>query len=279
MTNGENIIYHYIQKTLLKDGANDEFTKELIERLIVDLSIWLPIDLYKQVPILLPYVIRDPSCRNRDPNLDEYGQSNEKGFLRDDNSLIKGIIKSFIVKGKRVKEYDGKKLSNGFVACHIWRKLRTVDILASKFEKTNSFVPNLVWLPKQIAKLTDREGSFAQNLLKNISYKLYFEADAQREFINPIWNELENPNTQMKFDLNVETLNHFIVPQIWIDKKKKGLLEEFSIIKNTVTTKTVTGKVKSSAYLTTFLQKSSSEEQELLLSWLDQNAQEMKNGR
>ena len=34
MNNEENIIYHYIQKTLLSNTENDDFNKELIERLI-----------------------------------------------------------------------------------------------------------------------------------------------------------------------------------------------------------------------------------------------------
>lgn len=38
MTKGENIIYHYIQKTLLSEESPDHFTQELIKRLIIDLS-------------------------------------------------------------------------------------------------------------------------------------------------------------------------------------------------------------------------------------------------
>ena len=110
MTNGENIIYHYIQKTLLADDKFNNFTQELIERLIIDLSIWFPPEVYKQIPILLPFVIRDSSSRKKNViGKDEWGFANDKGFLRDDNSLIKGIIKSFLVSGNRVKEYDNKK--------------------------------------------------------------------------------------------------------------------------------------------------------------------------
>jgi hypothetical protein len=190
MTNGENIIYHYIQKTLLNDESNNEFAKELIERLIIDLSIWIPADVYRQIPILAPFVIRDNSCRKKAPGSpkDEWGSSNERGLLRDDNSLIKGIIKPFFVDGRRVADYNNKKLANGFVASHIWRELKiNDDKLASTFEKTNSFIPNLVWLPKQISKLTDREGSYAQNLLKTMSYKIYFDNANTSDFSREIW--------------------------------------------------------------------------------------------
>ena len=176
MVNGENIIYHYIQKTLLTDSENDDFNKELVERLIIDLSIWIPKGVYQQIPILLPFVIRDASCRKKRPETGkhEWGFANSEGYLRDDNSLIKGIIKPLLVDGRKVKEYNNKKLGKGFVASHIWRELQNDETsLASTLPMTNSFIPNLVWLPKQISKLTDREGSYAPKILKTLSYKIY----------------------------------------------------------------------------------------------------------
>lgn len=281
MTNGENIIYHYIQKTLLADNDSDDFTKELIERLIIDLSIWFPADAYRQIPILLPFVIRDSSCRRKQPNStkDEWGNANEFGFLRDDNSLIKGIIKSFLVEGRRVKDYDNKKLANGFVASHIWRNLQiNQDKLASTFEKTNSFIPNLVWLPKQISKLTDREGSYAQNLLKTISYKIYFNNNSLSDFKKEIWAELENPNTQTKHSIDVSKLNYFKIPDTWVDKKRKGLIEEITTIKSVINSETVgSKKVKCSSYLPTLLSKTSSNGRQNLITWLDKNLNEIEN--
>ena len=281
MTNGENIIYHYIQKTLLANTDNDEFSKELIERLIIDLSIWFPPDIYRQIPILLPFVIRDSSCRKKQPNAikDEWGNSNEFGFLRDDNSLIKGIIKSFFVDGRRVQDYDNKKLANGFVASHIWRNLQvSTDKLASTFEKTNSFVPNLVWLPKQISKLTDREGSYAQNLLKTISYKIYFGTNNLSDFKKNIWAELNNPETQTKHNIDVSKLNYFKVPDTWITKKKKGLIEEMETIKSMITTGIIADKkVKCSSYLPTLLSKTTVSDRQNFITWLEKNIDEIKN--
>lgn len=281
MTNGENIIYHYIQKTLLADNDSDEFTKELIERLIIDLSIWFPPEVYKQIPILLPFVIRDSSCRRKQPNStkDEWGNANEFGFLRDDNSLIKGIIKSFFVEGRRVKDYDNKKLANGFVASHIWRELQiNQNKLASTFEKTNSFIPNLVWLPKQISKLTDREGSYAQNLLKTISYKIYFDTNDASDFKKEIWAELNNPDTPTKHNIDISRLNYFKIPDAWIDKKKKGLLTEMETIKSIIVAGAITNeKVKCSTYLPTLLSKTTNSERQNLTTWLNKNINEIEN--
>lgn len=133
-------------------------------------------DFYRKLPIILPYVVRDNSCRIKKPTgEDEWGSANSKGFLRDDNTLLKGIVRSFKIKSMKILEYDGKKLGTGFVASHIWGKV-SVDnniMISSRHHKLNSFVPNLVWLPVQISKLTDREGSFAQSLLQAISYDLW----------------------------------------------------------------------------------------------------------
>lgn len=281
MTNGENIIYHYIQKTLLADNDSDDFTKELIERLIIDLSIWFPVDVYRQIPILLPFVIRDSSCRRKQPSSskDEWGNANEYGYLRDDNSLIKGIIKSFFVDGRRVKDYDNKKLANGFVASHIWRNLQiNQNKLASTFEKTNSFIPNLVWLPKQISKLTDREGSYAQNLLKTISYKIYFDTNNLSDFKKEIWAELENPETKTKHKIDTSKLNYFKIPDSWIDKKRKGLFKEMTTIKSVINSGTLGNeKVKCSSYLPTLLTKTTNIEKQNLIAWLDKNIAEIEN--
>lgn len=282
MTNGENIIYHYIQKTLLSEEDPDHFTQELIERLIIDLSIWFPPEVYRQIPILLPFVIRDNSCRkkNNETEKDEWGHANEKGFLRDDNSLIKGIIKSFSVDGNRVKEYNNKKLANGFVASHIWRNLNKQTCLASTYEKTNSFIPNLVWLPKQISKLTDREGSFAQNLLKTISYNIYYKNNKNigSEFKNNVWGELNNPQLETITSYSISDLNYFRVPQKWIDKKKAGLVAEFDKINDVLLTGSVSEKkVKCSSYLPSLKKNISPQNIQKLIDWLGENIEELNS--
>lgn len=273
MVNGENIIYHYIQKTLLADTENNDFNKELIERLIIDLSIWIPKEVYQQIPVLLPYVIRDASCRKKQPDTGkhEWGFANTKGFLRDDNSLIKGIIKPLFVEGRKVKEYDNKKLANGFVASHIWRELQNGETrLASTLPITNSFIPNLVWLPKQISKLTDREGSYAQKILKTLSYKIYFDGNFQSELYMDIWSYLDNPDLEINSLVDPSNLNYFRTPQKWIDKKKNDLIDEINrIIKTLDENKPAEKKVKCSSYLPTLLERIKNENKQDFIDWLN----------
>jgi len=280
MINGENILYHYIQKTLIADGENDAFTKELIERLIVDLSIWIPVEVYQQLPILLPFVVRDSSCRKKqvDADEDEWGFANSDGFLRDDNSLIKGIIKPLFVDGRIVKEYNNKKLANGFVASHIWRELKNGETkLASTLPKTNSFIPNLVWLPKQISKLTDREGSYAQNILKTLSYKIYFNETSLSALRKDVWSYLDNPNLEIPSFVDSTRLNYFRTPQDWIDKKKRDLNTEIESIFSSLNTNTPDiKKVKCSSYLPTLIDRIDSNKKNNFIDWLKEYKEEIK---
>ena len=265
---GNNILYHYIQKNLVSE--NDEFTKKLIEKLIIDLSIWLPLNLFKSIPILIPYAIRDASCRKSANNInEEWGSANSYGFLRDDNSLIKGIIKSHSVVSNKISQYNRKKLGKGFVASHIWREIEIDNkkTLASSSCKTYSFIPNLVWLPNQISKLTDREGSYAQRILQKISREIYFSPETNTE-IKKIWNHLPDPD----IDIEVETelLNYFRIPANWIEKRQSQTLKEIGLINETLNKRMIENdaKVKCSRYLPTLINIGEKQKEDLI-KWLE----------
>jgi hypothetical protein len=227
---GQNILYHYLQKNILREDS--EFSKELLQRLIADLSIWIPPDFYRRLPIILPYVVRDPSCRTgRAIGEDEWGTSNSEGFLRDDNSLIKGIVRSFLVKSPCITYYNGLRLGTGFVASHIWGKvnIKGVQMISSRNYMLNSFVPNLVWLPVQISKLTDREGSMAQRLLQAVSHTIYRETTVPKE-ISWLWECLPFPEELRNIRIDRTQMNYFVVPRKWIDKRVEGLISEINQI-------------------------------------------------
>ena len=62
-----------------------------------------------------------------------------------------------------------------FVAAHVWRVVNHA-LLASRLPLLNSFVPNLVWLPSQIAKLTDREEGVVQATFQSMAFAVYRHA-------------------------------------------------------------------------------------------------------
>jgi hypothetical protein len=227
---GNHVLYHYFQKDLLK--SDEEIGKKITHRLIHDLSIWFPLKVYQKIPILRPYVIRDATCRQgqKKKRKEQWGACNSEGYFRDDNSLLKSIPKKFRINSK--KEYLSGKMGNGFVASHVWRVL-TDKSLASKNCLTNSFVPNLVWLPKQISKLTDREGSYAQKYLQALSVAIYSKVKLEKgpnKFSKMAWKELPKPKRIKITKKEVESLNFFKITEEDLQKMNDKLLKNLELI-------------------------------------------------
>jgi len=178
------------------------------DSIIRSTAVWFPPDVYLHLPVLLPWVVRDPDCRPRTKNgvtsPDMWGAPNAGGYFRDDNSLIKGIPKSLTIRGRADSYLDGAKLGSGFVACHIWRVVNH-ESLASRHPRLNSFVPNLVWLPRQIAKLSDREGSHVQRALQRTSWAIYRNLELRpglREVSEQVWALIPEPPTWTSVDFS-----------------------------------------------------------------------------
>lgn len=235
--NGENILYHILQKRIIPSSLSDsselsDGVKFLIEQLLLGGAIWFKPDTYKEIPVLLPYVVRDANCRKKNPitGKDSRGVANNKGLMPDDNSSIKGIPKTLVIESK-LPEFKGI-MGNGFVASHIWRTLQSQSILASQWERTNSFIPNLVWLPKQLSKLTDREGSYAQHFVQHVSGLLYRGVTLSNSTLNDIWNELKDPGITPISDIKIDDLNYFEQNNTWIAGRKSRLYKELQSILN-----------------------------------------------
>ena len=143
------------------------------------MAIWLPLEVYQHIPVLMPWVVRDPQCRgSKNKNIpDQWASPNEDGYLRDDNSLVKSLTRSLSVRGPKGSHLNGSRMGSEFVASHIWRKV-DADRLASRIPLLNTFVPNLVWLPSQIAKLSDIEGGIVQQTLQAISRGIYSNVES-----------------------------------------------------------------------------------------------------
>jgi len=194
LVDGNHVLYHYLQKDLLISDI--WLFQMLVARLITDLGIWIHPDTYSSIPVLLPHVIRDASCRKSAGGEEEWGAPDESGHFRDDNSLIKAIGKQLTVSSSASHIYSNRKLGAGFTACHVWRKAERTNQLASRLPTLNSFVPNLVWLPNQVAKLTDREGSFAQSYLQALSWKIYRDMrieGSRAKYVAEAWSFLRRP--------------------------------------------------------------------------------------
>ena len=185
-------IYRYLSEGMHGpcSGEFASFTIELIQRL----GIWWSPEVYATLPTMVPWCIRDRSCRY-DQGPESWGSPRSDGYLRDDNSIIKKLPLPLIISGPEGSSYRGRKPWRGFTACHIWRDLPSGD-LAGADPWLYSFVPNLIWLPSWLAPLTDRQGGDVQAVLQRTSLTLFRDLElsgAVRGYSELAWGKLPDP--------------------------------------------------------------------------------------
>jgi hypothetical protein len=206
IVHGDDLLYRFFQSL-----DSPEFAA-IAQRLIATMAIWLPLETYKLWPVLLPWVVRDPTCRGKKTNgtPDNWSSPNSLGYLMDDNSLIKGLPRALSVRGPKGSRLHGSRMGNDFTAAHVWmftknKKRTTYD------PHLNSFVPNLVWLPRQVAKLTDIEGSTVQRTVQAMAYQIYRKQPVRANLTDvaeQAWALLPQAAIELK-DFALEDLNWF----------------------------------------------------------------------
>lgn len=162
-------LYAHVQAKFNSSGSAE--AQLVVARLIRRLGIWWSPTSYATFPILVPWTIRDRSCRY-DAGPEAWGSARADGLLRDDNSTIKKLPLSLRVDAPGGHPYAGRKPWRGFTACHVWGDLAG-GMASGEDQWLYSFLPNLVWLPSPLAPLSDRQGSFTQGLLQRISIALF----------------------------------------------------------------------------------------------------------
>ncbi len=252
--NGDHVLYHYLQKDLLQSDV--WFFQMLSAKLVASLGIWMKTDLYARMPLLIPYAVRDNSCRKSKSNsVEQWGCPDNLGYLRDDNSLIKDMPKSFKISSPLKEIYDTRYLDRGFVASHIWRTTNQPNAFnasASRNPWTYSFVPNLVWLPAQVAKLTDREGSFTQIYLQALSSKIYRHVHVEepiKKFTEQCWSYLPAPSGIPEQGLpEIEELSFFEASADFIEKRNSSVKKVANALNDVLEGKALREKIISTRY-------------------------------
>jgi hypothetical protein len=167
-----------------------------------------------------------------------------------DNSLIKGIPRSLSVRNASNRLVDNGRIGTGFVAAHVWRRLSDGSD-APRNPMTYSFLPNLVWLPAQLAKLTDREGGFAQTLLQAISLALYRDVALSPRlaaFVDPVWDALPVRDEVAEIEVPLDRLNLFAFDHAWLERRRRTLSTVEESLAAVGTGGPATSKVVSSRY-------------------------------
>lgn len=228
---GRRILYHYLNQSLRGHSDDLELVQDILSRLISTLGIWFPVGSYKILPIALPHVVRDPTCRPRrkgnSVTKDEWGSPNRDGYIRDDNSLVKGLTKSLGISPASFPSYEKRRLGPGFVAAHVWPRARSGDY-STRIPITNSFWPNLVWLPADLARLTDRADSFAQTFIQATAWRIYRGVEMDQDllpYVTEAWQTLPDGD-QLAADTaisshspQIEELNFFDVRHDYIARR------------------------------------------------------------
>jgi hypothetical protein len=217
-------IYRYLADGMRSGSRREEFFS-LTMGLIEDLSIWWSPEAYETMPVLVPWCVRDRSCRY-DQGPESWGSPRDDGYLRDDNSIIKKLPLPLLVNAPGKSRYNGRKPLRGFTACHIWRDLPD-GALAGADPWLYSFVPNLVWLPRWIAPLSDLQGSGTQLVLQRTAISMFKDRhlpEKVRDYALHAWRRLPPPLPG--FTLSIARLATFETNQSFFTRRI-NYLEKF----------------------------------------------------
>lgn len=162
--------------------------RALLEHALPSLAIWFPVQTFQALPYLLPHVRRENDCRRRrcpdrrhvkrgkgrtgEPR-DLWSTPDAEGYVLDDNSLVKECVKRLRIASPNPL-LIGRTLGREYVACHI------EPMRGAQDPWDNSRVANLVWLPSPLDKLSDRQGSTMQHVLRETSRKLVLAGQVPR---------------------------------------------------------------------------------------------------
>jgi hypothetical protein len=248
--NAHRLFYQFLQKELYEQDI--WLFQMFTSRLVVALGIWLHPSIYQRIPLLVPYAVRDPHSRgNKKLGLpDAWGSPNKDGYFRDDNSLIKGVPKPLQVKSPSTL-YNKRKIGTGFVAAHVWQRFQDGERVARN-PLTYSFVPNLVWLPSEVAALTDLHGAFVQGYTQALAVKIYRDqkvSSSLQPAVEKAWELLPVPENVPAQGLpDVDDLDFFMPTDRWM-KNRLGIIATVKAALDAVTAGAApVGKVVSVRY-------------------------------
>lgn len=197
-----------LRQELVRRGARciDDVDDESILELVRTFAVWIPVDTYVRAPWLAPYAIR--RLRHRvevhapGPKRDLWGLPDGDGYFTDDNSLIKAVVLRSPI-APETSPYGAGKITRGLVCCHVWAGTTANPLLFS-------FVPNLVWLPTDLARFSDahlaREPHKAHRALKLVASARFrsVETLVAKDRVSAAWRALppEPSNGEIALEAN-----------------------------------------------------------------------------
>jgi len=197
----------FVFKKYLKTNFNkevDSLTEDEIVELSLKFGIWMSLDSYKNAPWIARYALRTVRDRTDErisgDKRDLWGLPSGEGYFTDDNSLIKDSYKKMSIVGKD-NPYGEQIISSGFVCCHVWSNTTKDPLLFS-------FIPNLIWLPKSLARFTDVLGNKSIHkvhyVLQNCSIKRFksIKVTTGVDDVEKVWSKLISDSSNLPNNLD-----------------------------------------------------------------------------
>lgn len=176
--------------------TDDQRHRTTARSLLLAVSVWMPLEVYYQWPVMLPWIVRKNNLGGHpkgfaDPNTGLQWQDNSPvGTLKN------GVPVEWAAKGPTFKSKSLRSATQEWWQAHVWDGMTTDPL-------TNSFAPNLVWLPEAIGRLTDADttgtkSTLFQEEIKTIAWALYRDAPVHpklHETVERIWARIPEPAT------------------------------------------------------------------------------------
>lgn len=220
---GSSAIFQSLARVFQRGGDQQ---RDAARQILLRAGVWLPVETYRHWPVALPWIVRDNSVSSTKTKADNTGKSLMKtaspttGLMRTDNSPVGGLKKGLPVEwagglGETFKSKPIKAGAHEWMQSHCWSFLFGTTQSAATHPLTNSFVPNLVWLPHALGRLTDDERLVFADELRSIAWARYrhVEVDpAFREVVREAWSLLEPPLSREVGRDELTRVNEFKVP-------------------------------------------------------------------
>ncbi len=222
------------KKDQLMGGSSWKFAQELAKRiddpeimaylkdLVQNCGVWVDNKDKIKLPIAYPGSVR------KHAGMGNFKSMDERGFKFDQNPINN-------LRGQRIQgssPYKARKIGPGFEACHIWYD-------TTKAPPIFTFIPNIVWLPQIVARLSDKfqsvENVFFPALLKRISYEIYERRNSRDVLLEGCWEGMEEgrgPSALDDFKPSKEnTINAFSLKEKIIKETNNRILRILENIK------------------------------------------------
>lgn len=209
-----------------RTGLVDERHRHTARMILLHAGVWLPLEVYELWPVLFPWMKRD------NPKVyagHKFEADPADGFEIQDNSPIGTLKKDRPVQWTTLSPvFQTNPISSGaheWMQSHCWDGMTTSPL-------TNSFVPNLVWLPHGLGRLTDDTSSLFDQEARRIAWSLYRDAPvpaALTETIERIWASLAPPEGDLLSSVERELVNFFAIGSNFHLRRQREHLDHWHV--------------------------------------------------